>query len=130
MSGCRFFCRFCHGADGIGGTPGEVPPLAGSVGYFLRVPGGRPYLVQVPGAANAPISDGALAALINYMVEIYSAEEAGATFEPYTEAEVAAVRRGRPDIIALRASLVGAIRDQFGVELWTDGYHDGVAARE
>lgn len=116
-------CQGCHGEDGIGGTPGEVPPLARSVGWFLRVPGGRAYLAQVPGAANAPVSDAALAALLNYMIETYSRVEAGDAYRPYTEAEVAAVRRNRPDIVRLRARLLEEIRTRHGVELWSeDGY--------
>ena len=116
-------CQGCHGADGIGGTPGEVPPLARSVGWFLRVPGGRRYLAQVPGAANAPVSDAALAGLLNYMIETYSRAEAGEAYRPYTEAEVAAVRRDRPDIARLRARLVEEIRTRHGVELWSEeGY--------
>jgi len=41
-------CQGCHRADGAG-TPGSVPALADSVARFLAVPGGREYLVQVPG---------------------------------------------------------------------------------
>ena len=33
-------CQGCHRADGAG-TPGSVPPLAGSVARFLAVPGGH-----------------------------------------------------------------------------------------
>ena len=50
-------CQGCHLADGTG-FRGKVPKMAGFVGYFLHVDGGREFIVQVPGAANAPISDG------------------------------------------------------------------------
>jgi len=50
-------CQGCHRADGAG-TPGSVPPLAGSVARFLGAAGGREYLVQVPGVAQAPLDDG------------------------------------------------------------------------
>jgi len=115
-------CQGCHGADGIGGTPGEVPPLAGSVGWFLRVPGGREYLAMVPGAANAPIGDAALAKLLNYMITRFSAAEAGDAYTPYTEEEVAAVRRTRPDVVAVRERLVALVREREGVHLWTEAY--------
>lgn len=114
-------CQGCNGADGIGGTPGEVPPLAHSVGYFLRVEEGREYLAQVPGAANAPVSDTALASLLTYMVNAFSSEEAGADFAPYTAREVTAVRRSQPDIVALRARLVSRLREKLGIELWAEG---------
>ncbi len=45
-------CQGCHRADGAG-TPGSVPSLADSVARFLTVPGGREYLVQVPGGHAA-----------------------------------------------------------------------------
>jgi len=121
-------CQGCHGADGIGGTPGEVPPLAGAVGWFLRVPGGREYLAQVPGAANAPVSDAALAALLNYMLETYSRAEAGDAYRPYTEAEVASVRRARPDIVRARTSLVAAVQERFGVALWSEATYSEAEA--
>ena len=114
-------CQGCHGADGVGGTPGEVPPLANSVGYFLRVEGGREYLAQVPGASNAPVSDAALASLLTYMINAFSLEEAGTIFRPYTTEEVSAVRRSQPDIVPLRAALVSRLRDELSVELWTEG---------
>ena len=56
-------CQGCHRADGAG-TPGSVPPLTGSVARFLGVPGGREYLVQVPGVAQAPLDDATLAAVV------------------------------------------------------------------
>ena len=46
-------CQGCHLADGTG-SPGEVPSLE-KVGRFLGTPGGRAYLVQVPGAALSPL---------------------------------------------------------------------------
>ncbi len=97
-----------------------MPPLAGAVGWFLRVPGGREYLAQVPGAANAPVSDAALAALLNYMLETYSRAEAGDAYRRYSAAEVASVRRARPDVVRVRASLVAAVRERFGVALWSE----------
>lgn len=114
-------CQGCHGADGVGGTPGEVPPLAHSVGYFLRVENGREYLAQVPGAANAPISDAALASLLTYMINAFSSKEAGADFALYTAREVTLVRRLQPDIVALRTRLVSRLRDKLGIELWAEG---------
>ena len=122
-------CQGCHGDTGISGTPTVVPPLLDSVGYFVRVPGGRAYLAQVPGASQAPIGDAELADLLTYMIRRFSAEQAGPDFEPYTEEEVRAVRRQRPDVVELRAQLVARIREALGVELWTDGYAMPGAAR-
>lgn len=115
-------CQGCHGASGHIGTLHTVPPLAGSVGWFARLPEGRAYLAQVPGASQAPISDAELAAVLTYMVQRFSAAEAGPDFAAFTEGEVRAVRRLRPDVVALRADLLARIRQEFGVSLWTDAY--------
>ena len=47
-------CQGCHLADGRG-VPGKIPGLS-EMGSFLTVPGGRAYLVQVPGTAQAPLN--------------------------------------------------------------------------
>ena len=58
-------CWGCHKprAEGI---PGTVPRLANSMGDFLHVPGGREYLVEVPGVAASALSDAEIAAIIDY----------------------------------------------------------------
>ena len=86
-------CQGCHLEDGRG-TPDSVPALAGSVARFVRVPGGREYLVRVPGVAAAPLDDAATAALLNWVLRRFDPEDLPADFVPYTAAEVA---RGRQD---------------------------------
>jgi len=99
-------CQGCHLADGSG-TPGVVPPLAGSVGRFLRVPGGREYLVRVPGSSNSQLDDAALAAVLNWILERFAAEEVAGGFRPFTEEEVARVRRPPlTDVNAVRERLL------------------------
>jgi mono/diheme cytochrome c family protein len=85
-------CQGCHRADGAG-TPGGVPALAGSVGRFLRRPGGREYLVQVPGVAQAPLDDAALAGVLNWILTRFDPEEVPADFVPYAAEEVGRLRR-------------------------------------
>lgn len=114
-------CQGCHGADGIGGIPGEIPPLLNSMGYFLHIPGGRSYLVQVPGVAQAPIDDAELAALLNYTLRHYSSAQLPTPFLPYSREEVARDRRSVSDIVELRAELIAAIRERLGVHVWTGG---------
>jgi cytochrome c553 len=60
-------CMGCHLDDGRE-TPGRIPALAGSMGRFLALPEGRAFLVRVPGSAQAPLDDAALAALLNWML--------------------------------------------------------------
>jgi len=102
-------CMGCHLEDGSG-APGRVPSLVGQMGRFLGVPGGRAYLVQVPGAAQSPLDDAALAALLNWMLQRFSPGELGADFEPYRAEEVARYRADRPaDVGRLRGELLERI---------------------
>ena len=81
-------CQGCHLADGSG-APGAVPDLRGSLGLFLSVPGGREYLVRVPGAAQSSLSDARLAALLDWMIREFGPAGAAAQLEPYRAEEVA-----------------------------------------
>lgn len=85
-------CQGCHLGDGSA-TPGRVPALRGALAPFTRSAAGRAYLVRVPGVATAPVSDAALAALLNWTVERFDGAAAGADFRPFTGEEVARVRR-------------------------------------
>jgi len=102
-------CRGCHLEDGSG-TPGSVPALAGSVGRFVRVPGGREYLLRVPGVAQSALDDAALAALLNWMLHRFSAAELPPDFVPYTAEEVGRGRRNPlTDVEGARRTLVETI---------------------
>ncbi len=84
-------CQGCHRRDGSG-TPGSVPAIRDSVAGFLHVPGGREYLVQVPGVAQAPLDDAQLAGVVNWMLTRFDAAAVPKDFVPYTAAEVATLR--------------------------------------
>ena len=96
-------CQGCHLADGSG-TPGKVPALAGSLGRFLRVPGGREFLVRVPGVAGARLDDASLAALLEWTIARFDPTE----HAPYTAAEVGHLR-AQPlvDVTSERRRLLG-----------------------
>ena len=103
-------CQGCHLADGAGVEASGIPPLQNAVGRFLQVEGGRAYLVQVPGVANAPLEDRDLAALLNWMLLRFSPAELPRPFVPYSEPEVAAFRReALPDPAARRAALLSLL---------------------
>jgi mono/diheme cytochrome c family protein len=102
-------CQGCHRADGAG-TPDSVPALAGSVARFLAVPGGREFLIQVPGVAQAPLDDAALAAVVNWMLARYDPAHLPDDFPPYTAAEVRRLRRTPLiDVDRVRAALLRAL---------------------
>jgi hypothetical protein len=102
-------CQGCHLADGAG-SPKSVPALGGSMAKFLTVPGGREYLVRVPGSAQSPLDDDALAAVLNWMLWKFGPSEFAAAAEAYTGSEVARLRT-RPliDVEATRRSLIEQI---------------------
>jgi len=89
-------CAGCHLVDGRGSPP-EVPSLAGPLGYIAASPAGRDYLARVPGAAQAPISDEALAAVLNWVLLEFNRETLPAGFRPLRGGEV---RRSRAQVLA------------------------------
>lgn len=99
-------CEGCHLADGSG-SPGKVPALAGSLARFLRVPGGREYLARVPGVASAPLSDAALAALLDWTLRRFDGATLPADYVPYTAKEIHALRaQPLADVAATRKALL------------------------
>lgn len=103
-------CQGCHGQSGSESLDGAVPALKDYVANFLRVPGGREFLVQVPGSANAAISDAALAELLNWILQTQSSAQLPAAFEPFTTVEVQKLRQNpEADVVGTRAALVHAI---------------------
>jgi hypothetical protein len=101
-------CMGCHREDGSG-APGRVPSLVG-VARFLRVPGGREYLVRVPGTAQAPLGDAAVAALLGWMLRTFDPGGVPADFRPYSAEEVARLRaEPLADADALRRRLLAAL---------------------
>jgi mono/diheme cytochrome c family protein len=103
-------CWGCHKprAEGI---PGTVPRLANSMADFLHVPGGREYLVEVPGVAASTLSDAEIAEVLNWLLFTFNKAEMPADFKPYTAAEIA---RDRPHqlirIIETRELLVKRLK--------------------
>ena len=106
-------CRGCHGPDGAG-VDGAVPSFRGEMGKFLRVPGGREFLVRVPGTAQSELDDAHIAALLNWMLREFSPEQIPPGFEPYSGAEIAVLRRPLADVESVRRQLLQAIRAQDG----------------
>jgi mono/diheme cytochrome c family protein len=79
------YCSGCHLMSGAG-KPGAVPDMRGMVAPMASVARGRAYLVRVPGAAHAPLSDRELADVLNWMARSFGG--AGRSFRPFTAEEV------------------------------------------
>jgi hypothetical protein len=106
-----FRCKGCHGFAGEG-TPGHVPRLDGFVGWYTHLSGGRNYLMRVPGVARAKLDDARLAAVLNWVLEVYGGDSVASGFAPYTAAEVGVARK-KPLVTeraATRAALISELR--------------------
>ncbi len=96
-------CGGCHLESGAGDPP-LVPDLREHTARFASYPAGRAYIVQVPGSSQAPLSDAALAALLNWLIPRVSE---GETFEPFTADEIGGYREETLlDPLARRAELL------------------------
>jgi len=79
-------CSGCHRMDGAGS---RVIPSLHKMPELNGKSGAREYWVQVPGAAQAPLSDARLAALMNWLVERFTGERPKPA---YTATEVGELR--------------------------------------
>lgn len=104
-------CSGCHQQDGSGSSENGIPNMKNRVGYFLRIPEGRAFLVQVPGTSQSSLSDGETAELLNWMVRALSPDAVPPNFSPYTRDEVTRLRASSlADVPAMRASVVGRLQ--------------------
>ncbi len=100
-------CQGCHLADGRAIPEAGIPTMNDLADRFFGAPGGRDFLVQVPGSSQAPLSDRALASLMNWMLERFQTRTPRQPIRPYTEEEVARARARTPiDVTATRARLL------------------------
>ena len=79
-------CWGCHGSRGEG-ISGTAPPLIG-LGDFLKAPGGRAYIIQVPGVSLSALNDADVATVMNWVLENMSKGHLPAQFAPYSTDEV------------------------------------------
>jgi hypothetical protein len=84
-------CQGCHLADATG-LQDEVPRMKDFVGYFLHSKEGREFVIRVPGVATSSLSDDELTELMNWLLATFSKEQLPESFEPYSVAEVSALR--------------------------------------
>jgi hypothetical protein len=102
-------CQGCHLENGAG-TPKKVPALKNEVGRFLHVPGGREFLIQVPGTSQSALTDTEVAAVLNWILENFSREELPVDFVPYTTEEISRYRLPPlANVSAVRAELMAEI---------------------
>lgn len=102
-------CQGCHLPDGSGAVD-RVPNMKNYLGNFLKIEGGRAFLVQVPGSANAPLNNADLAQLLNWMLANFSPELLAQDWPVFTEQEVSNLRPGvLTEVVEHREQLVEKI---------------------
>lgn len=123
-------CIVCHQPDAKG-VPGIYPPLADTIGNYVKLKAGRAYLAHVPafGLAgqidshggsfdgNMPpltqLSDDDIAAVINYVLTRFNQSLLPADFKPFTAEEVHGYRAKHmeeADVYRERAALLDALK--------------------
>jgi mono/diheme cytochrome c family protein len=103
------YCMGCHGADAQG-VPGKVPPLARSLGDYMRTAAGRNYVLRVPGAASSVLSDAQLAGVLNWVAMRFSAAQLPGDVSWFTTEEVAQARHTPlADVLATRREIVRSL---------------------
>ena len=98
-------CSGCHGLDGSGSPAARVPDMR-QLGHFLRVPGGREFLIQVPGVMGSGLDDAQVAQVSNWVLETLAVGSVPPGHRPYMAAEITRLRqRALVDVSATRAGL-------------------------
>ena len=111
-------CTGCHQLDGSGVPASGVPSMRGALGRFLQVPGGRQFIVQVPGVMNTVLSDEQIADMMNWLLAHVTPQTVPAGTPPYTALEIASLRANRPvDVAATREALARAYQARYGSDI-------------
>jgi mono/diheme cytochrome c family protein len=109
-------CAGCHSLDGSGSTSARVPDMR-QLGLFLRVPGGREFLLQVPGVMGSGLNDEQVAQVTNWVLSSIANASIPPHHRVFDAAEVSQARRSPlVDVAATRAVLVQRAQ-QLGLQI-------------
>jgi mono/diheme cytochrome c family protein len=105
-------CAGCHGVDGAGLPQSYVPGLK-RLGDFLRLPGGREFVIKVPGVMGSGLDDAQVAEVANWVLSTIAKDSVPPQHTPYAAADVARAR-ATPlvDVLAERRRLQEQARQQ------------------
>ncbi|PUE05995.1 cytochrome C [Limnohabitans sp. T6-5] len=99
-------CAGCHSLDGSGSISARVPDMR-QLGLFLRVPGGREFLIQVPGVMGSGLNDAQVAEVTNWVLNTLAHASMPPNHRAYDAAEVHQARLNPlVDVSAARGLLV------------------------
>jgi len=103
-------CSGCHGADSSGTPNRGIPDFRGYVDGFGRTEAGRIYVMHVPGVVNSSLSNGRIAAVMNYVIASFGDPETRSGIPPFTTQEVDRLRAVPvPDVVAYRREVAAAM---------------------
>ncbi|MGH8387881.1 MAG: cytochrome C [Pseudomonas sp.] len=108
-------CAGCHLGDGTGSAANDTPRMKGFVGNFLKVPGGREFLVRVPGMSQSALNNAQLADLLNWLMreDGMAGKSMPEHYQPYTAEEIATLRATTMlNLPGTRSELIKAMRAQ------------------
>lgn len=80
-------CMGCHAMNGQG-MPPEVPAFDSTLGDIVGKPGGRAYLIQVPGASQSHLTDERLANVLTWLLRQYVGDDLPPDFQDISTLEV------------------------------------------
>jgi hypothetical protein len=80
-------CMGCHLLNGKG-LPPDVPAFDSTLGDIVGKPGGRAYLIQVPGASQSHIDDERLAKVLSWLLHQYVGDDLPEDFQDISTLEV------------------------------------------
>ena len=92
-------CAGCHGLDGSGAPQAQVPDMR-SLAVFLKLDGGREFLLKIPGVMGSGLDDQSVANVSNW-VFANLVENKPEKFQEFTAAEVAKARQSPLNDVAL-----------------------------
>jgi hypothetical protein len=81
----------CHAMNGQG-MPPEVPAFDSTLGDIVGRPGGRAYLIQVPGSSQSHLNDERLADVLTWLLREYVGEDLPPDFQDINTLEVSEFR--------------------------------------
>lgn len=84
-------CMGCHGENGAG-LEGKVPNLRTDLARLASLPGGRAYILRVPGVTQTSLEPERTAEVLNYTLREFGGTAVARRIAPFTAAEVAQAR--------------------------------------
>ncbi|MFN0186301.1 MAG: c-type cytochrome [Aquabacterium sp.] len=109
-------CAGCHGVDGRGPPDSGVPDLR-RIDAFLRLDGGRAFLIRVPGVMGSGLGDAEVAEVANWMLAALVRRPMPDGHRPYDAAEVARARAAPLKDVATERARLAALAQAAGTPL-------------